>query len=124
MAGICEGQWLNSRIGGSDDGTIEVTQSAGGRLGGRHVNSRREIFGVCREGNHPHLTFVRFEGLSLHLYHGDIVRVFSPVAHFEIQGFVQRITLIPQLEALRNETADAIEARTVAVDDWTAERPT
>jgi hypothetical protein len=111
MPGICDGLWINSRINGVDDGTIQINEGLGGILGGRHNKSTKGIFGICTNGTTPHVAFVRFDNGATFIYQGDIKRVPRPDPHFEIEnGFVTVVR--------------ANRATKPLADDWTAEKHT
>ena len=108
MAGICDGLWIKSLIGGKDDGTINIDEDQTGLIGGKHNKSKKGIFGVCDNGA-SHVTFVRFDKNEAVIYHGDIVRVTRPTPHFEIRN--GSVTVVGKA---KNELSG----------DWTAEKET
>ena len=111
MPNLCHGHWENSLIDGDDDGTIDVDQAAGGRLGGKHNKSQKDIFGACIEFEEPsRILFVRFDGDSAFVYYGEIERRTTPRPHFFVQGHVMTVGSDREVAA--------------RVDDWTAEKPT
>jgi hypothetical protein len=114
MATLCAGNWINSKVGGANDGTIEVKDGVGGVITGRHANSKKGIFGSCVEGDTPHITFFRRDGNCVFVYDGDVELVRRPAPHLEIRNGTVTKICVP-----RNK--DKVLA---APDDWTAEKPT
>lgn len=112
MPGICEGTWT-SKINNVDDGTIEVEQDGLGFIGGKHNNSRKGIFGICRsKANPPHITFSRFDRGTWFIYEGDIERRTTPRPRFVIvNGSVTKVF-------------GAKKKKAPLADDWSAEKPT
>ena len=119
MAVVCDGTWRNSKINGNPDGTINVTESAGGVLTGRHNKSRRNIIGRCTGGVKPHIRFARMDDDGcLYVYDGLATRVTSPVAKLVIMPGDGTVTKIcGPFERDRGK-------QPLFGDDWTAEKQT
>jgi hypothetical protein len=115
MAGTCEGNWLKSKIKGADDGTIEVKESTGGVLTGKHKKTNRDLVGQCTEGVVSHITFVRTGADGcFYIYDGDIEEVTIPVEKLQIKNGT--VTRMCAQEKTKRAPLDS--------DDWTAEKPT
>jgi hypothetical protein len=115
-----DGDW-QSFISGVDDGLITVRSPKLTLFDGTHQNTHQGIFGQAIDGAVPHITFVRRDGRCMYLYDGDIR--FVPAGgtvgagHFEIFNGTVTATC-------RRSGAGVVTLKSLADDDWTAEKPT